>query len=127
MKQIILETYGTHKYPFCRIPGIVCTQNGTLLCCYECRSGPSDWAVSEIGIRRSTDGGETWSERLFSSLGGDRTVMNNPIFIVDGELIHLLFCKNYRDCFHCVSCDDGLSWRGLQEITYAPKELLSLL
>lgn len=124
MKSVILEPCGAQEYPICRIPGIVCTQKGTLLCCYECRSGPDDWAVSEIGVRRSTDGGVTWSERSFPPLGSGRTVMNNPIFIADGELVHLLFCRNYRKCFYCVSSDDGLSWSKPQEITYAPNSLL---
>ena len=50
---------GVHTY---RIPGIVRTNNGTLLAIFdrrvEARRDPQGWC--NIGLKRSTDGGKTW-------------------------------------------------------------------
>lgn len=50
---------GVHTY---RIPGIVRTNNGTLLAIFdrrlEARRDPQGWV--NIGLKRSTDGGKTW-------------------------------------------------------------------
>ena len=51
---------GVHTY---RIPGLVRTNNGTLLAVFdrrvEARRDPQGWC--NIGLKRSTDGGRTWS------------------------------------------------------------------
>ena len=51
---MLIEKNNT-EYAVCRIPGLVRTESGTLLCYYECRSDLSDWARIDIKIRRSTD------------------------------------------------------------------------
>ena len=47
-----------------RIPGLVVTENGTLLRYCECRRSYSDWADIDIKVSRSTDGGKTWETVL---------------------------------------------------------------
>ena len=103
------------EYSQYRIPGLVITEKGTLLGYYECRRTDSDWADIDLKIIRSTDRGESWTAvKLFES-GGD--TLNNPVMIVHGEKIHLLFFRNYRLLYHCVSVDDGLSFSEPREIT----------
>lgn len=123
MTTTVLEHSGG-AYALCRIPGIVSTDGGTLLCCYECRYGESDWAAIDIGMRRSTDGGKSWSERRIIRSSGGRYTLNNPIFIPDGERVHLLYHRNYSQCFHSVSLDEGLSWSEPRDITCAQEGLL---
>jgi sialidase-1 len=125
-----------------RIPGIVVTSRGTVLAYCEARKYSSaDWGEIEIHMRRSTDGGVTFSApRHVAHLGprlprnpanadqpdgkavgrpGEQTV-NNPVAIAarDGT-IHLLYCVEYMRCFHIHSTDDGLTWSPPQEITAA--------
>ena len=123
MTTTVMEHSGG-SYARCRIPGIVCTDRGTLLCCYECRYGESDWSAIDIGMRRSVDGGKSWSERTILRSSGGRYTLNNPIFLPDGERLHLLYHRNYSQCFHCVSLDDGLSWSDPRDITCAQEGLL---
>lgn len=123
MTTTVLEHSGG-GYALFRIPGIVCTETGVLLCCYECRYGESDWSAIDIGMRRSVDGGKSWSERVILRSSGGRYTLNNPIFIPDGERVHLLYHRNYSQCFHSVSLDEGLSWSEPREITYAQEGLL---
>ena len=103
------------EYSQYRIPGLVLTGAGTLLGYYECRRTDSDWADIDLKIIRSTDGGETWQTvKLFAGRGD---TMNNPVMIVDGDSIHLLFFRNYRQLYHCVSTDDGYTFSEPREIT----------
>ncbi|MGV2339419.1 MAG UNVERIFIED_CONTAM: glycoside hydrolase [Planctomycetaceae bacterium] len=45
-----------------RIPGIVVTAKGTVLAyCEARRNSRSDWGEIEVHLRRSTDGGVSWS------------------------------------------------------------------
>lgn len=104
---MLIEKNNT-EYAVCRIPGLVRTEKGTLLCYYECRSDLSDWARIDIKIRRSTDGGATWQTVEIIPGGGD--TLNNPVMIADGSTVHMLFCRNYRQLYHRISTDDGLSF-----------------
>ena len=105
----LIERAGENGYPFYRIPGIVATEKGTLLTCYEARHG-GDWAVIDLYVRRSTDGGHTWEARQMVLSGQKKNTTNNPVMIVDGARVHLLCLENYKRLFHRVSEDDGLTW-----------------
>src|SRR5262245_39276644 len=51
-------------YALYRIPGIAVTSKGTVLAyCEARRTGKSDWDTIDIYLRRSTDGGKSWSDR----------------------------------------------------------------
>ena len=110
---MVIEKNGT-EYAVCRIPGLVRTEKGTLLCYYECRSELSDWARIDIKIRRSTDDGATWQTVEVIPGGGD--TLNNPVMIVDGNAVHMLFCRNYRQLYHRISTDDGLTFSAPVEL-----------
>lgn len=125
-----------------RIPGLVVTAGGTILAYGEARKHTSaDWGEIEIHMRRSTDGGVSFSPaRHVAHLGprlprnpanadqpigkvvgrpGEQTV-NNPVAIAarDGT-VHLIYCVEYMRCFHIQSTDDGLTWSEPRDITAA--------
>lgn len=102
--RILLEK-SNDKYRQCRIPGIVLTDNGTLLAYYECRKELSDWADIDLKIIRSTDGGDTWS--VVDIISGDGNTLNNPMMVVCKDRILFLYCKNYKQLFIQQSIDDG--------------------
>jgi sialidase-1 len=118
-----------------RIPGIVVTKRGTVLAYAEARVHTgSDWDDIDILLRRSTDGGRTFSEPVgFPKIpGAERNPVanernqgkpewrtyNNPVAIPsrDGG-IHFLFCVEYMRIFHCHSKDDGRTFSAPVEIT----------
>ena len=135
---------GKDGYALYRIPGIVCTSRGTLLAYCEARkSNKGDWGTIDIMLRRSTDGGRTWSPRqsladvpgpkhkntvaLAQKLATDGEVTyNNPVAIVDRlastggkSVVHFLFCLEYQRCFYMRSDDDGETFSKPVEITAA--------
>lgn len=88
-----------------RIPSIVTLKNGDLLACYECRKPTStDWGHIDIKIIKSTDDGQSW--RTVKVITSGET-MNNPVLTVCGEVVHLVYCKNYQDIYHLKSLDGG--------------------
>ena len=69
-KTVLFERH-SGGYMLYRIPGIVVTRAGTVLAYAEARkSDRSDWHASDIILRRSTDGGRTWSGRSDRRYGG---------------------------------------------------------
>jgi len=124
LKQIYLEKNGQNGYFMYRVPSIVTTAQGTILACYECRHG-GDWAAMDMVIRRSTDGGNTWSERNFIARGNEINVIHNGILFADGNTVHLLYHKNYRELFYVKSVDDGLNWSAPKNISYVYETLRS--
>jgi sialidase-1 len=129
---------GIGGYTLYRIPGIVVTTKGTVLAYCEARKSPSDWATIDILLRRSTDGGKTWSPpqriahvpgpqtrnpaALVQKLGQpDDVTYNNPVAIADLETgaVHFLFCLEYMRCFAMHSDDDGRTFTLPTEITAA--------
>ncbi|HEX4129718.1 MAG TPA: sialidase family protein [Pirellulales bacterium] len=133
-----LFTAGSDDYELYRIPGIVVTARGTILAYCEARkSAKGDWGPIDIMLRRSTDGGNTWSTRqkisgvpgpktknpvaLAQNLAGtDDVTYNNPVAFADrGGPVHFLYCLEYMRCFYTRSDDDGMSWSAPVEITSA--------
>jgi sialidase-1 len=131
-----------HTY---RIPGIVVTAKGTVLAYCEARKlSAADRGEIEIHLRRSTDGGKSWSEpvqiahigerlprnpympdvKLDKDLGGpEEQTVNNPMAIADRDgTVHFVYCVEYRHAFYMRSDDDGLTWSEPVDITAVIKD-----
>lgn len=100
-----------------RIPGIVCLDSGTLVAYCELRQSDSDWAVIDVGMRKSYDGGKSWSERKIPVSGEGENTVNNPVMIADGNILHFLYCVNYSRVFYMNSTDEGENWSEARELT----------
>ncbi len=127
---------GAGGYRVYRIPGIVVTKKGTILAYTEARrTGNGDWDSIDIVMRRSTDGGATFSpQRVIASAPGkvERSPVaverkqgnpgdityNNPVAIPDSDgSVHFLFCIEYMRAFYMRSDDDGQTFSTPIEIT----------
>ena len=113
-----------------RLPSIVVSKKGTVIVYGEARyldrtndslggdTNP-DLCEMDLFIRRSTDGGKTFGERIWIAKGADYfrkgygETINNPVMFVgnDGKL-HLLFGCNVGQggLWYCRSDDDGVTW-----------------
>lgn len=111
---MIIENHGGEYYN-CRIPGIICTGFGSLIAYYECRKTDSDWSEIDLKIIKSTDDGQNWI--TVKTVKANGKTLNNPVMIVNGNVLHMLYCENYKRVFHSVSYDDGKSWFSQEEIT----------
>lgn len=142
-KQDLFEA-GQGGYALYRIPGLVVTRSGAVLAyCEARRTGKSDWDTIDILLRRSTDGGRTWSKpqkiadvpgpksknpvALAQKLANpDDVTYNNPVAIADRNgAVHFLFCLEYARCFYLRSDDDGQTWSAPVEITRTFEEFRS--
>jgi Neuraminidase (sialidase) len=129
---------GEGGYKLYRIPGIVVTRRGTILAyCEARRHTGGDWDTIDILLRRSTDGGKTFSppESIAHVTGpiarnpvaierkqGQATdvTYNNPVAIADRNgAVHFLFCLEYMRIFYMRSRDDAKTFSAPVEITPA--------
>lgn len=140
--ETVLFEEDTDGFKLYRIPGIVVTAKGTVLAYCEARKfTEADRGEIEIHLRRSEDGGQTWSpavqvahhgarlprnphmseKKKSKNMGGpDEQTVNNPVAIVDRNgAVHLLYCVEYMRCFAIRSDDDGVTWTEPVEITAA--------
>lgn len=112
-----IEFSGRDGYECYRIPGIVATESGTLIAYYEARHGKSDWAVIDLLMKKSVDGGQTWSRHKMLFSGMNKNAANNPVMIADGGRLHFLCLENYKRLFYMFSDDEGETWSEIREIT----------
>ena len=136
-KSTIFEA-GQGGYMMYRIPGIVVTKRGTVLVYNEARrNSGSDWGTIDIVMRRSTDGGATFSPAhvlahsptpitrnpvAIERKQGEPTdiTYNNPVAISGRDgVVHFLFCVEYMRVFYMRSTDDGKNFSTPVEITRA--------
>ena len=113
------------KYTNHRIPGMLVTDKGTLLIVCEARTALSDWALMDIILQRSEDGGESFGEPIVMAVGtAEHKTVNNPVLLqdVNGRL-HFLYCEDYGirggRMYRRYSDDDGVSWSEKIDITSA--------
>jgi len=123
-----------------RIPGIIVTAKGTVLAYCEARkySGADEGEI-EIHLRRSTDGGKSWSTAQQIAHMGPRLnllplnrpikrkppqgqpetqTVNNPVAIAGRDgIVHFIYCIEYQRAFYMRSEDDGVAWSKPVEIT----------
>lgn len=112
-----------------RIPGIVVTNEGTVLAVSEARHGITDTAVHELVFKRSLDGGRTWPSAGTIEASPNRESWVNPTLLVERQTgrIFLFYNLNHQgvtgDVFYRHSDDDGRTWSERTEITSMFREL----
>ena len=123
MKILNYKTVFAEKdYERARIPGIVTLPSGTIITYCELRKSPDDWAVTDIGMKKSRDGGKSFSDLRILVSGNGRDTVNNPLMIADGNTLHLLYCINYRRVLYMKSTDEGECWTSPSELTDSIRE-----
>jgi len=140
LEKIDLFSEGQAGFVSYRIPGIIVTAKGTVLAYCEARKFTSaDRGELEVHLRRSTDGGRTWSpqtqiahhgprlprnphmpdDKKKKDMGGpEQQTVNNPMLIADRNgAVHFVYCVEYMRAFYARSDDDGITWSPPVEIT----------
>jgi len=130
---------GTDGYHTYRIPSLLVTKTGTLLAfCEGRKKGRGDSGDIDLLLKRSVDGGKTWSQQQIVWDNGGNTC-GNPCAVVDQDsgTIWLLMTWNHgsdresaiknntskdtRRVWVSRSNDDGLTWSKPVEITDTTK------
>ena len=118
---------GRDGYRCYRIPAIAVAPKGAILAAAAGRyNGHGDWSNTDLMLRRSIDGGQTWDEQQVLVNDGTNTV-DNPCFIVDAKhgAVHLMYQIAYNRAYLKTSRDDGATWSAPHEITSAFDEFRS--
>ena len=131
---------GTHGYFHYRVPGLVWTDQGTLIAWAEARKEEGDWGDIDIVLRRSLNRGRSWTKQRVLVDGDEllpeevdhvaalgRTARSptqgstahNMVMIPDGDRVHMIFCIEYSRCYYTYSDDEGATMRTPIEITAA--------
>lgn len=129
---------GTGRYHTYRIPALVRTGSGVLLAFCEGRlHGAGDAGEIHVVMRRSVDGGRTWSpDTVVAERPGYTRGNPAPVADRDTGTIHLLITENPADkdetaicagdgdrrVWHLRSTDDGLTWSEPVELTDSVKK-----
>lgn len=130
---------GSEGYSCFRIPAIIKTPKGTLLAFAEARKNDcGDAGNIDLVVKRSEDGGKTWSGLVTVWDDGDNTC-GNPVPIVDtrtGKIVLVMSwnlgsdnltsidngtSKDTRRAYVTSSADDGKTWAKPKEITDSVK------
>lgn len=118
---------GQEGYHTFRIPALVVGKKGTLLAfCEGRKTGRNDHGDVDLVLKRSADGGKTWSRlQVVYEEGGDQKItIGNACPVVDQETgtIWLPFTRDNNDVFITSSDDEGQTWAKPKLITADVKQ-----
>ena len=118
-------TSGQDGYHTYRIPAVLVAPGGSLLAfCEGRRNNQWDHGDIDLLMKRSEDGGRSWSaQQVVYSEAGEITI-GNPCPVVDAETgtIRMLFCRDNMDVLVTHSTDDGWHWSDPTDITEGVKK-----
>jgi len=115
----VLFRAGDRGYTCYRIPALVRTKRGTILALCEARKhSRRDSGDIDVALRRSLDGGRTWTDMQIIADDGAHT-MGNPCPVVDASngVIWLPTCRDNKRVLLMKSADDGKTWSKPIDIT----------
>ena len=137
--QVDLWRAGEGAYHTYRIPALIAAANGDLLAfCEGRKNSASDSGDIDLLLRRSTDGGATWSAAEIIVDDGTNTA-GNPCPVLDRQTrrLWLTFTKNFgedkeksiiegtsrgtRTVWTAYSDDHGINWSAPREVTATTK------
>lgn len=138
LTQTEMWTAGEGGYHTYRIPALVTSSRGTVLAfCEGRRDSRGDAGQIDLLLKRSADGGETWSDSQVVATEPDMTCGNPcPVVETGTGTVWLPFCKNRSDGPESMICeglaprtvwltcsrDDGVTWEEPREITSQVKD-----
>lgn len=118
IKRILVEENGINGFDSYRVPGIVVTSTGKILLCYEGRQKAGDRRT--LLMRASTDGGQTFGERVVLARPKGDELLHNPMFLTGEQgRIWLFWCQDYGRLFMRESRDEGETFGPARELTSA--------
>jgi sialidase-1 len=122
MNQRDLFAAGTDGYHTYRIPALLVTDEGTLLAfCEGRRNHAGDHGDVDLLVKRSTDGGRSWSGQrvVYGDVPWAEVTNGNPCPVVDGATgtVLLPFTRENRDVLLTTSTDDGRTWTDPVDVT----------
>ncbi|MHC4754378.1 MAG: sialidase family protein [Planctomycetota bacterium] len=118
--QVDVFKAGELGYKEFRIPSLVVTKSGTILAFTEAGWTSADAGDRDIKLRRSTDGGRTWTKEIELILDRGKSRCGSPATIVEAKTgrIHLITAVDSKEALHSFSDDDAVTWSELEKITY---------
>lgn len=118
IERILVEENGINGFDSYRVPGIVVTSTGKILLCYEGRKKVGDRRT--LLMRASTDGGQTFGERVVLARPKGDELLHNPMFLTGEQgRIWLFWCQDYGRLFMRESRDEGETFGPVRELTSA--------
>ncbi|GBF82644.1 sialidase family protein [Aphanothece sacrum] len=140
LEKVKVYTGGKDGYHTYRIPSLLCTPSGNLLAfCEGRKQSQKDSGKIDLLLKRSQDGGKTWSKQQIIWENGDNVCGNPcPVFDQTTGKIYLLMTGNLgsdheqeiieqtskgtRTVWVCSSQDEGKTWSKPVEITPSVKQ-----
>ncbi|MEC0371314.1 sialidase family protein [Paenibacillus chibensis] len=119
---ILFDINDGKGYTQYRIPSIAVMADGTVLVAVEGRSG-DDQSPTDIVLRRSTDGGKTFSDNIILAPGKSQGYAEmNPMLLAEntGSTVHLLWSRwKWGSCQYFIrtSHDNGVTWDEARDIS----------